>query len=155
MNKQKVLKAYIDFLDDKIEKTQGSLESIQKIINDAPTPSESHSDTTRFQQSQLASDTLCRLASLRQTRTLAASIPCESLDCPVAGALVVIQDKRSGEKECYFIIPGQGGGESLSVDGLEIIPISFKAPILAPISGIRVGDTFKFRGRELILLEIS
>ena len=145
----------MEFLDNKVKTTQESLESIQQIINDAPKPSESHSDTTRFQQSQLASDTLNRLASLKKARMLADSILPEPSNCLSAGALVLIQDRESGERDYYFVVPSQGGGESLLVDGLEIMTVFFRAPILAPIHEIKVGDTFKFRGKELILLEIS
>ena len=101
MNKQEILTAYIKHLDEKIEKTEQALESICHGIDTAPTPSESHSDTTRSQQSRVALEISNRLSALKKAKTSASAISSTKFISLEVGALVVIQDDF-GEKEYYF-----------------------------------------------------
>lgn len=154
VKKQEVLKTYLGFLDRKIQETSKALESIHVGIDTAPTPSESHSDTTRSQQSRVALETEGRLSSLKSTRAAAALISSEKAVCLAVGALVVVQDVAFGDEEYYFVVPGQGG-ESLLLGEVEIMSISLQAPILEAVSKVKEGESFDFRGRMLKLVSIS
>ncbi len=154
MNKREILEAYLNYLNKKIQETEKALESIYRGIDAAPTPSESHSDTTRSQLSRVALETSSRLSSLKSTRATAGLISSEKAIYPAVGALVAIEDAGFREIEYYFVVPGQGG-ESLFLGETEIMSISMQAPILEIVSKIKEGDSFDFRGRKLKLLSIS
>lgn len=154
MNKKEVLQEYLEYLDKKIGEMQKALDSIYRGIDTAPTPSESHSDTTRSQQSRVALETSGRLSSLKSTRAAAAMILSVKLASPVAGALIAVEDAVFKDTEYYFVVPGQGG-ESVFLGETEILFVSVQAPILEAISQIKEGDDFEFRGRKLRLASIS
>jgi len=154
MDKQNVLRVYLESLDKKIEEVAGNLQSIYSNIDAAPTPSESHSDTTRSQLSQVALGISERLSSLKTTRAMTSSSSSSRLIRPTIGALIEVEDNRTKEKVYYFVVHGVGG-ESLLLDGSKVFSVSINAPILNPISKIKIGDTFEFRGRRLTLTEIS
>ncbi|MBU3934869.1 hypothetical protein KKC00_02840 [Patescibacteria group bacterium] len=154
VEKQKVLEAYLSGLDKKIRETEKALDSIYEGVYTAPKPSESHSDTTRSQQSKLAIETERRLSSLKSTRAAAGQIFLQKVICPTVGALIAIEDIGFREIEYYFVVPGQGG-ESLFLDKTEIMFISLQSPILEAVSGTKEGDSFDFRGRKLRLVAIS
>lgn len=153
MNKQDVLTAYLDFLDKKIQEVKANLESIYSDIDASPTPSESHSDTTRSQLSQVALEISARLSSLQNTRARAISISSSPLIHPAIGALIAVEDNHTKKKVYYFVVHGVGGA-SLLVDNSNVFFVSINAPILNPIFKIKVGDTFEFMGRMLTLVEI-
>jgi hypothetical protein len=154
MNKENVLRVYIEYLDKKIEKTEKALSAIYEGIDSAPTPSQSHSDTTRSQQSRVASETATRLSSLRTTRASMAFMRSKKSITPEIGALIVIEDIGSKDNEYYFVVP-DGGGESIEFEGTEVLFVSTRAPILETLSKIKTGELFEFRERKLILTEIS
>lgn len=154
MDKQKVLDVYLAYLEKKIQESEVALASIHKGIDTAPTPSESHSDTTRFQQTGVATVMMNRLSSLKTSKASIALMRSRELTAPDIGALIVIEDLGLEEKEYYFVVSG-GGGESIELEGTEVLFVSTQAPILEPISKTKVGEPFEFRGRQLALVEIS
>ena len=154
MNKQKVIEVYLNYLDRKIKDTENALESLYEGIDTAPGPSQSHSDTTRFQQSRVALETEGRLSSLKGTRAVATLIPSVKLSSPIVGALIEIEDLGFGETEYYFVVPWQGG-ESFLLDNTEVMSVSPQAPILDAVANAKEGDIFEFRGRRLKLASIS
>lgn len=154
MNKEVLLKTYLNYLDKKIAETEKALESIYHGVDTAPTHSESHSDTTRSQQSRVGMEVSNRLSSLRKTRFVASTIPSGKFGFLAVGALIVLEDSFK-EKECYFVVPDDGGESLFLDDNTEVLFVSIDAPILGPVSKLRVGDTFEFRGRKLTLIEMS
>lgn len=154
MNKENVLKAYIEYLEKKVKNTEEALSAIYEGIDSAPTPSQSHSDTTRSQQSRVASETATRLSSLRTTRASMAFVQSKKSTSPEIGALIVIEDVEFKDREYYFVVP-DGGGESIEFEGIEVLFVSTRAPILETLSKIKTGDSFEFRGRKLVLIKIS
>lgn len=153
VDKQKVIGAYFDYLYKKIKSTENVLESLYRGIDSAPGPSQSHSDTTRFQQSRIAIETEKRLSSLKKMRASATTISPTKSSSPEIGALIVIKDNDSEEEEYCFVV-SEGGGESLIVGETEILFVSIQAPILEAISKATLGDSFEFRGRGLTLVKI-
>jgi len=154
MKKESVLRVYIEYLEKKVRKTEEALNAIYEGIDSAPTPSQSHSDTTRSQQSRVASETATRLSSLKTTRASMAFMQSKKSTTPEIGALIVVEDVGFKDKEYYFVVP-DGGGESIEFEGTEILFVSTRAPILEALSKIKTGDFFEFRGRRLVLIEIS
>lgn len=154
MNKQDIVKTYLEHLDKKIEKNQKALDSLYEGVYSAPGPSQSHSDTTRFQQSNIASNADARLAFLRKIRTIIAMTFLKESQSVEIGALVVVEDVAFKDKEYYFVVP-DGGGESIEFEGVEVLFVSIRAPILEAVLKIKTGEFFEFRGRRLVLIEIS
>lgn len=153
MNKQDIVKIYLEHLDKKIEKNEKALDSLYEGVYSAPGPSQSHSDTTRFQQSNIASDTDIRLTSLKKVRTIIATMLLRKSQSVEIGALIVIEDSVHKEREYYFVVP-DGGGESIEFEGVEILFVSIQVPMVEATSRVKIGDSFEFRGRKLILIEI-
>lgn len=153
MNKEVVLKAYLNYLDKKISEMEKALESIYHGVDTAPSHSESHSDTTRSQQSRVGMEVSNRLSSLKKTRSMAVMISSKRAIFPGVGALITVKDDF-GEEEYFLVVPGQGG-ESLFVDEVEVLSVSADAPILESISKTKVGDVFEFRSRRLTFADIS
>lgn len=153
MNKQDIVKTYLEHLDKKIEKNQKALDSLYEGVYSAPGPSQSHLDTTRFQQSNIASDTDMRLTSLKKIRTIIATTLLRKSQSVEIGALIVIEDSVHKEREYYFVVP-DGGGESIEFKGVEILFVSIQVPMIEATSRVKIGNFFEFRGRKLILIEI-
>jgi hypothetical protein len=154
MDKQVVLNAYIDFLDKKVLDTENALKSIYKGVDTAPTPSESHSDTTRSQQSRVALETATRLSSLKTTRASMTVMQLKKSIVPEIGALIIVEDTAFKDREYYFVVP-DGGGESIEFEETEVLFVSIQAPILEAVSKVKIRSSFEFRGRKLSLIAIS
>jgi len=54
MDKKKIIEEYLKFLDEKVKNTEKSLKSVRKDAIDAPGSNVSHSDTSKFQLSNVA-----------------------------------------------------------------------------------------------------
>jgi len=153
MDKKEVLRAYIQFLDQKIEDMEKSVDSLHRGVDTAPGPSQSHSDTTRFQQSGVASEASKRIGPLKRLRASIGLVSCKKSDYPGVGALIVLEDSTYKEKEYYFVISEQGG-DTLEFDEGEVFFVSTQSPILEIVKDLKKGDTFEFRRRRLTFLDI-
>jgi len=154
MDKQSVLRAYCFSLDRKIGEAKDSFQAAREGVSEGSATSDSRFATVGFQEGQIAVEASARLSSLRRARQDADFLPSGRLNRPIIGALVTVENNQDKTRAYYLIVPG-AGGESFTVDGQEVLAVSISAPILGPISKIRVGDTFEFRGRSLTFSEIS
>jgi len=130
-----------------------SLETVKKEAQDAPGANVSHSDTSKFQQSNLALGIQDRIASAEHVLGLLRGLPKEELDIIAAGSLFALEDENKEIMYYFFVLTG--GGDILNVDGTEITTISAGAPLVRGLMGKKVGDRICFRGRELKVVEVQ
>jgi len=156
MDKRQILDAYIESQREKNEKMKASLDRIHQGINQAPGPSQSHSDTTRFQESNVVLGLEERARELSEKillleRLRADLCPNESI---FVGALFSLKDTATGEINTYFLVE-KGEGDFLEIDGREIIFVSVTAPIAQVVMGKKKNDKVNFRGRVLEVVEVQ
>lgn len=154
MDKQHVVEVFLRILDSKITKTEESLVSLERQIQDAPGAMQSHSDTSKYQLGNVAQGIRERLQSMKRLRAIVQGIgtrKCRNLE---HGAMFTILDLRRDHEECYFLLPEQGG-DSIEVDGQEITFVSAQAPIVLAIAGRIPDDIFEFRGRRLQFVNVD
>jgi len=154
LEKRKILEACIGVQQKKIEDLERALKNIQRGIIDAPTSRQSWSDTTRFQQGNVAlavEDSLMKAKSaLSQLRTISTEVK----DAIFAGSLFVLNNVDTGEINKYLLI-SEGGGDSFSVGGEEIILISVEAPLARLLLGKKKGDRIIFRNISFEVIDVQ
>ena len=60
-------------------------------------------------------------------------------DAVELGAVVFIKNERTGHCYRYFIVPEYYGGKNI-VDGIEVMCVTDKAPVISPFVGLNEGD---------------
>ena len=123
VDKNKVKSAFIKALEKKREELRKSMEKTREEAIDAPSSRQTWSDTSRYQSSRLA-DNLGSL--LKETEKILNNLRTLRLDRVgevALGSLVKIEDRPNRDVKYYFVV-SIGGGESIFVNGQEIIMIS-------------------------------
>jgi len=156
MDKWQILDTYIESQKQKLEDMKVSLDRIHQGISQAPGPSQSHSDTTRFQESGVALELDERIRGLQEKILLLERLrtdlrPNESV---FVGALLGLRDVVTGEINTYFLVE-KGEGDFLEIDDREIIFVSAAAPIVQAAIGKKKGDFMNFRGKTFKIAEVQ
>jgi len=154
MDKKQVLKKCLGFLGDKIRDMEKSLASIQKGVIDSPGPSQSHSDTTRFQQSNVALGVDRRIEELKEKVFLLQGVDLTPKDTIFVGALFTLRYEGARENMVYFLVQ-KGEGDTIEIDSEEVMFISANAPIAEAVIGKKKGDKISFRNRVLEIVEVQ
>jgi len=154
--KNSVLSAFSDLFSEKIQSLTLILEDTRKRAQAAPGSNVSHSDTSKFNISNLAVGIEAQLNLAREAlvylRTLRHS---DSPGGMVAiGSLFTIVDIKNGKK-LNFVLLIKGGGEKVQVCDAEIISITPGAPIARISISKKVGDELNFNGRVYRVIEIT
>lgn len=148
MDKKEIVLAIVAELTREKEELTASLETTRQAANDAPGAMQSHSDTTKYQMSQLAE----RIAeSLRQREIAIRELvvftdegthgePAKRIEL---GSLVEVE-VEGGEKKRYIILPA-GSGIQITRDDFRILVVMPTAPIAAALLDKRQGDTVNVR----------
>ncbi len=154
MDNQKIREACIKEKEEKLRKLEESFEATKQYAADAPGSSQSHSDTSKFQHSNLALGTEMRIQEAKEELRMLQALPGSSKEKVFVGACFVLRDLNSGQADNYFLIP-KGGGDFLEVDGEEIMVISEESPIAEAVMGKRKGEVISFREKKLMIQEIQ
>lgn len=154
MEKRKVLKAFIEKQEKKIEDLKQSLEKTQQGARDAVGSMQSWSDTTKFQLSNLALGLEKRVREAGEALSLLKGISENPNDAISIGSFFTLRDIKSGNYTNYFLIP-QAGGEWLEIDGEEVLSISEEAPLIESVIGRRKGDKIEFRDRSFEVINLQ
>lgn len=154
MDKKQVLKKYLDFLGDKIRDMEKSLASIQQGVIASPGPGQSHSDTTRFQQANVALGVDRRIGELKEKAALLQGVDLTPKDTIFVGALFTLRYEGSRENMVYFLVQ-KGEGDTIEIDGEEIMFVSANAPIAEAVISKKKGDRVNFRDRVLEIIEVQ
>lgn len=142
VDKRNLLNALLARLEADKLKFEKTLEGIQRAVNEAPAPSQSHSDTTRYQMSSLENEAAQSLAdkerSIRILAVFAASHGNRVSHEVQLGSVVEIED--SGRRETYFLLP-EGSGIEVADGVTKALVITPKSPIASALLYRKKGDT--------------
>lgn len=138
MNKLRVVESFISYFEHQISQYREIKADTRRRIIDSPSANQSHSDTSRYQLSNLALGQESRLGEIEQIAFSLRSINVSPQDKVVVGALFTLQTEGV-EPRTYFMFPG-AQGDILEVDGVPITAISFKSPLGKAALGKRRGE---------------
>lgn len=150
--KKQVLQQLIERFKERLGALTSSRDSTREMAKDAPNANQSHSDTSKFQLSgvQLGLDSV--RVEIEQTILMLKPMPLDSCNKVILGAIFTICEIGGNEKN-YFLVSA-GGGETLDLNGKNIVSIAPKAPIARACLQKEVGDVFEFQGKEFEITRI-
>ncbi len=154
LKKRKVLEACIKTYEEKIENLKQSLERTKRGAMDAISSRKSWSDTTKFQESNLALALEKCLIQSQNALSLLKALPLTDFSTISVGCFFIIRDIITNETANYLLIH-EGGGDSFDVDGEKIMSISAGVPLTTVLMGKKKGDKATFKDRILEIIEIQ
>ncbi len=154
LEKNKVLDIFIKTQENKIQNLKKSLETMRQGAIDAPGSNVSHSDTSKFQLSNLALGIESSLIDVQKALNSFIGVQQMDFQTVYAGCLLTIRDSENKITVNYLLIP-EGGGDSFEVDGEKIMAISITAPLAQALIGASKGDKIKFRDKVFDIVDIQ
>ncbi len=157
MNKNDVLKTFIGEYERKVDSLKSSLESTRKCARDAPGSNVSHSDTSKFQYSNLALGIEKRLkeaSSILELLKRMGENPIKSEKIS-GGSIIGLQNIDTGEVAHYLMITQEGGGDSVTLDGEKVTVIYTKAPLSRILLGKELGNEIDFQKKTFEIIEVQ
>ncbi len=163
MDKGSLLKNVIIQLTEMITLAEEGLNSVRKDVNESATPSQSHSDTTRFQMSNIENE-VARSLQEKKAGLLALTSFFSKLntgsDVIQVGSLVKVLEDITGKPrtEIFFVLPF-GGGLEVNHLGQPVTVIGENSPLATGLIGHKSGHdaevkTASGRTRKLIIIEV-
>jgi len=153
MEKKDVIAAIEKVFTDKVSSLNSTLGSTKDMARDAPGHNVSHSDTSKFQLSNLALGIQKQILDyqriLGQLKSLSTS-PGARIGI---GSLFILSDVESNEQKIFMML-SEGGGEKITVDGNEIMTLSVTAPLARACFGKEVGNEVAFKDNSFEVSEI-
>jgi len=146
IDKAKVLAAFVKVHTGKVADLEQALHGTKQDVVNAPGSSESHSDTMKFQHSNLALGIEARLLEAQQTAAMFSFLTPEAKNIASEGALISVLEMKSN-KNFHYLIVLKGGGDVVEIDGQEIMAISVEAPIAKVLIGKTQGEIAIFRDK--------
>jgi transcription elongation GreA/GreB family factor len=150
--KKQVLEQLIERLKTNLESLTSSRNKTRDLAKDAPSANQSHSDTSKFQLSNVQLGLESARIETEQAISLLKQIQIHNCDKVTLGAVFTIRDIDGNEKR-YFLVSA-AGGEILDLNGQNIASITPSAPIARACSKKNEGDTFEFQGKEFEITNI-
>jgi transcription elongation GreA/GreB family factor len=155
--KKDVLKVFIHEYEKKVEVLNLSLEANRKCARDAPGSNVSHSDTSKFQYSNLALGIEKRLteanAILELLRNMSDNLTSNKKIS--GGSIVNLKNIDTEEIAVYLLIAREGGGDSVMVDGKKITAVYIRAPLGRVLCGKEKGDEIEFLKKTFEIIEVQ
>ena len=154
MEKRQVLEAFIERQKQKIKELKTSLGNTEQDAINSPGAMQSHSDTSKFQLSNLALGLKKRVIEAEESLSILNNLPRDSSDEISIGSFFVLEDTKTKNRTNYFLI-SRYGGEWIEVNGEEVLLISEEAPLINNVLGKRQGDKASFRDKlfEVVCLK--
>ncbi len=139
MNKKNLVEKLIINLQERAKETKKSFESAQQAAVAAPGAMQSKSDTTKFQMSRLAENSLNAYQQIQRCISVLKEID-SSKDYQIieVGAIVKVEEGQS--EDCYFVLPSDCGNQTVEVEGEEVVAIASKSPIAQALLNKKIGD---------------
>lgn len=139
MNKKNLVEKLLTNLQKKAEELGSLFESTRQAAIAAPGAMQSKSDTTKFQMSRLADSLLSSHQQIQRCVSALKEIDI-SKTCKVIeiGAVAKVEEAKS--ESYYFILPPDCGGQSIELEGQEVIAIAVESPIAQALLNKKVGD---------------
>jgi len=151
--KQRVLSKIIENAEIEYSNQLKIVKEMVNTINESPTAMQSHSDQSRFLNSQVADSIDSKINALLLHINNAKNYRfTKQGTLATIGSLVELKVNNK-ENRNYMILPFLGGYEC-EMDGKSIYVISPKAPLALSIVNKTKESKFSFRGSEYIIEEI-
>ena len=144
MDKHKLILAVIEALGKEAGELDASFKAAKQASVEAPGAMESHSDTTKFQMSQLAGN----ISDMLQQKELAIKTLTEFAESrkyeigetgTVRFGSLVRAKIDGGEIKQYFVLPA-GGGTRIQFGEKNVLVVSPPAPIAVALLNRKVGE---------------
>lgn len=157
IDKKALLILIVQKVEEEILRMESTLGLVHSAINDAPGAMQSHSDTTRFQSSNVANEQTASLFARREAlRTIYFFMSTMTMgkDEKIGhGSVVEIVD---GDAVLHYFVLPDGGGEEVVLDGCLYIVTTPKAPLIQQLIGKGAGATaFVGLGSRSRLVEVK
>ncbi len=147
LKKVKILNTYIKKQEERIKDLERSFKSTKRREIEAPTGMQSWSDTTRFQEGDLALRIQEQITEAKQALDKLKLIDTNSNDDISVGALFTLKDASNGKISNYFLISEKCSGDTLNIKGEEFMIISVTAPLIKVLINKRKGESVNFGDR--------
>jgi len=154
MRKEDVLTSLIKEQEKRVEDLEKSCAKTKQDAIDAPGSNVSHSDTTKFQLSNLVLGLERRLLEAKTALSLLKSLPVRTESVIRVGSLFTLKNLSSGKNTNYLLV-SIAGGECFEVGKEEILSISEDAPLVKEIIGMEKGDKVEFREKSFEIIDVQ
>lgn len=152
MKKKDVIAAIEKVFTDKVNSLNSTLGNTEDMARDAPGHNVSHSDTSKFQLSNLALGIQKQILDYQRILGQLKSLPASSSAKIGIGSLFTLSDSESNEQKIFMML-SEGGGEKITVDGNEITTLSITAPLARTCFNKEVGDEVVFKENSFEVIE--
>lgn len=160
MRKTDLLEVVLQSLLTHKQRSEYVLGQTHRAIDESPGPSQSHSDTTRFQTTEVVKE--MAKAAEGQSKTIAIlgyfkTDPALSRHSEAIELGALARVDFGGIVEDYFVLP-DGAGTSVEFENVEVCVVTPASPLGQSLLGKRMGDEFDFvannRSTRIKVLEI-
>ena len=150
LDKKKVLKAFIKAQENKIQNLKNSLEMTRQHVIDAPGSNVSHSDTSKFQLSNVALGLDRQILEAKESLFYLRNIPIHQDPAIRVGSFIRLKERVSDSTTIYFLVD-RGGGETVRVDELSVATLNIVTPLGRACLGKNDGDEVPYNKRVYVI----
>lgn len=154
MKKKEVIDAVVKVFMDKVKQLNLTLQSTTDRARDAPGSNVSHSDTSKFQLSNLALGIKKQILAYQQILKQLRNISVKPSAKISIGSLFILRNIENDEEKT-FILLSRGGGEKIIVNEIEIMTLSVTAPIARACFGKEINDEVKHKNNTFEVIEVQ
>lgn len=156
VSKKEILTALIAGLRRELDACMTAAREAAAAATDPGSKAENKYDTRSLEASYLARGQALRVSELHEAVLAFESLSPQLLapdQAIIPGALIVLADKS--EEALYFLGP-YAGGNSVEVDGQEILVITPASPLGRELMGRRIGEIVSLRsGAKMVIKGVS
>jgi len=154
MKKKDVLVNLIKEQEKRVKDLEVSCAKTKQDAITAPGSNVSHSDTTKFQLSNLVLGLERRVFEAKTALSLLKSLPTEIEIIIRVGSLFTLKN-LSNKKKINYLLVLTAGGECFEVGNEEILSISKDTPLAKEVMGMEKGDEIEFRGNTFKVIDVQ
>jgi len=152
--KKQGLQQLLEQLETSVKALTKSRDDTREMAKDAPSANQSHSDTSKFQLSNLQLSLDASRLETEKTIFLLQKTPLNRCDKIALGAIFTIREVASESMgETYFLVSA-GGGEEITLENINVVSITPGAPLVRACLHKNKGDTFVFMGKKFEITSI-
>ncbi len=155
IEKTNILNVYIKRQEERIKGLEESFESTKRKEIEAPTGMQSWSDTTRFQEGELAHVIQEQIATAKQALDKLKSIDTNSNDYISIGSLFTLRNINNEKTSSYFLICEECSGDVLNVEGKKVMIVSVTAPLIKALVNKKTGDVVNYGDKFFEIVNVQ
>ncbi len=155
LDKKQVLQKLIEKIKTKLEALVESRDKAREMAEDSPGANQSHSDTSKFQLSNVQLGLESLRIDTKRTIVQLEQMPINVSDKVRLGAMFTIHEISGESKDrTYFLVPA-GGGEIITMGDINITAITPGTPIAKICLQKEDYDTVVFQDKEFKIINVS